>query len=213
MERGEGFLEIKREQILHLIKRVKNRYEVVKQSMREAVAKAFSLLNGAYMKSGKELVKILAETLKRTRFGDVKLAYRATLGIDLPNLIVTTRERAKFPPYGFQNTSVYLDEAIRAFQEAFLEIMKYAEVEGTLLAYVFEYQKISRRLTALRDIKIPQMREEYKKIEETLEELEQEEFIRMRAIKNTIAARKIAGAPSSSHAAARLSLNLTPSED
>ena len=61
-----------------------------------------------------------------------------------------------------------------------------AEFDYIVYHFAFNYQKIQRRINALRDVIIPQLENEIDYIDEILEDLEREEFIRLKKIKKKL---------------------------
>ena len=66
------------------------------------------------------------------------------------------------------------------------EIISLAEYDYIVYHFAFNYQKIQRRINALEDIMIPRLESEIHYIGEILDDLEREEFIRLKKIKNKL---------------------------
>ncbi|MHA1733999.1 MAG: V-type ATP synthase subunit D, partial [Promethearchaeota archaeon] len=138
-ERGEKLLDLKREQLLQLIRTGKRQFENVKKEMIKATQQAFDNLNKTYIHQGKENTTLIAEILKSEPVGRVTVGYSSRMGIDLPNIKFHPSEKKKLPPYSFAGTSIYLDLTIAAFRNALEKILKYAEVESLLHGCAWEY--------------------------------------------------------------------------
>ncbi|GAB4324977.1 MAG: V-type ATP synthase subunit D [Promethearchaeota archaeon] len=190
--RGQRLLELKRDQLLQLIRNLKRRFETARREMSESMAEAYRMLNVAYMEMGKENVVFFSEFLKEQPVVDVVVTFTSKLGIDLPSIKATWKPRERLPPYGFVDTSIFFDRAIIAFREALGKILVYAELENSLLSYLWEYNKMHRRIRALDEVIIPRIRENFTFIEQVLEEQEQEEFIRLKEIKKMLEKREAA---------------------
>ena len=66
--------------------------------------------------------------------------------------------------------------------------MKTAELEDIMLKFAFNFKKIDRRINALKNIIIPNLQSDIKTIKDILEEIEREEYVRLKITKNKIRA-------------------------
>ena len=73
----------------------------------------------------------------------------------------------------------------------FLQIIGLAELENKMIKYAFNFQKINRRINGLKNIIIPKLEVDIQKIKVMLEELERENFIRLKKTKDIINDNKI----------------------
>lgn len=186
LARGENLLEIKRDQIYYLIKKVKRRYDAYLHKARQRIRRAMYLFRVTLLYSDKKTLQILTYIFKKTPVGALMVTRASRFGIEIPKLHLKLSDRARFPPYSLVDTAASLDDTIMAFRKAFRTIVKLAECEATLFTYTFEFQKVNQRLTALREKKIPATRDQFREIEEILEDLDREEYVRMHTIKETI---------------------------
>jgi V/A-type H+-transporting ATPase subunit D len=81
------------------------------------------------------------------------------------------------------DTSAKLDEACDKFRNLLMDILKLAEVEGTIERLAIEIEKTKRRVNALEHIFIPRLKATEKYIEMQLQEREREDFFRRKRIK------------------------------
>ena len=189
--RGKKLLEIKQEQFYNELKRLRTTALEEKQKIRLTLEKGYLQLNYAYAFSGKSTIKFLAEYLKGFSNINFNVFWERKFGIEVPRFRNLGYLKMKNIPYGFLDTSIYLDQAIKYFRQGFESILKLAEIEGELFRLAFEYQKLSRRIKALEDFKIPSLEQEIRTIENILEDLEIEENIRLNKTKKKLELREL----------------------
>jgi len=119
-------------------------------------------------------------------FIDIK--YKKDIGILLPSIEYELIQDKQLPPYSFQNTSHHLDDLIIYLKDFFKYLILYAEKEAVLLSLAFNFKKISRRINGLKNVIKPQLESDIKIIKEILEELDRENFIRLKKTKSLIKA-------------------------
>lgn len=190
-DRGKHLLELKREQILAQFKSYVKEFNQQRKLSREKIIESYERLNKAYMGYGKRRIKTLAEINRIHYEPRVSTNYVNYMGIDIPKIKVDIFEKEKLPSYSFQDTPVDFDDTVDLIKQSFNEIMKLAELDYVIFHFAFNYQKIQRRINALEDILIPRISQDIHVIEEILEDLEREEFIRMREIKDNLEEKEI----------------------
>ncbi len=114
----------------------------------------------------------------------VDISTRHIMGIAVPAVEVGEVERnALVRGYGLHMTSSVLDEASREFERALKLLIELAELEGSALAIARGLEKTKRRVNALEYILIPRLKEALKFIMMRLDEMERENFSRLKRIK------------------------------
>ena len=98
------------------------------------------------------------------------------MGVEIPSIIYEKQKQKTM--IGLYNTNIQLDEAIEIFTKIKTEIIELAEIENTILRINKAIEKVKKRSNALKDIIIPEEKQQIKTIESILEEREREEFSR-----------------------------------
>ncbi len=121
---------------------------------------------------------------------EVFLGSRNIMGVLVPTAEVGEIERTPVDRgYSFVGGSIRLDEAAGAFEEALLTIADLAAAEERARRVAIELEKTKRRVNALDNVIVPRLQGSIKLIEEKLEELERENFSRLKKIKAILTAR------------------------
>lgn len=89
--------------------------------------------------------------------------------------------------YAPTGVSVHIDEAAQGFEKAISAIMKYAEAETRLRRVGAEINKTNRRVNALEEVRIPQLKSQARIIKQVLDERQREELFRLKKVKKKIA--------------------------
>ena len=116
----------------------------------------------------------------------IDIIYKKSIGILLPYIDFELKQEEQLPPYSFEKTSHHLDALIKILKDFFHNLILYAEKEDILLKLIFNLKKISRRINGLKNVVKPQLIEDIKTIKELLEELERENFVRLKKTKTLI---------------------------
>jgi V/A-type H+-transporting ATPase subunit D len=93
-------------------------------------------------------------------------------------------------PYGFGDTSLALDEAVRKIRRVVADICRAAAVENNIYRVASELRKTQRLLNALEHVIIPRYEEAIRVISATLEENDREYFVKLKHIKRVLERRR-----------------------
>ena len=88
--------------------------------------------------------------------------------------------------YGFSDTTIQLDEAAKKYEESIKYLIELGEVEKTIFLLAEEIEATKRRVNALEHIMIPRFQNTEKYIDMRLQEMERENFVRLKMIRSTI---------------------------
>jgi V/A-type H+/Na+-transporting ATPase subunit D len=183
--KGHSLLKEKRNALImeffNILERVKGSREDVEKTLQEA----YKDLTAAQIVMGDLAVKKSAMSVKESV--EVDIDSRSVMGVVVPVIDSDIRQRTMVERgYGFLDTSVKLDEAAHKFEESVKLIIELGEIEKTIILLAGEIESTKRRVNALEHIIIPKLENTVKYIEMRLEEMERENFVRLKMIKKTM---------------------------
>jgi len=189
--KGYSLLKEKRNALImeffNILERVKGSRENVDEKLQEA----YQDLTAAQIIMGDLAVKKAAMSV--TESVDVDIDSRSVMGVVVPLIESETAQRTIVERgYGFMDTSVKLDEAAKKFEESIQLIIELGEIEKTIMLLAGEIESTKRRVNALEHIIIPRLENTVKYIEMRLEEMERENFVRLKMIKKTMEETEVA---------------------
>ncbi|MGB9838794.1 V-type ATP synthase subunit D [Methanothermobacter sp.] len=183
--KGYSLLKEKRNALImeffNILERVKGSREKVEEHLREA----FTDLTEAQVLMGDAAVERAAMSVRESV--EVDIDSRSIMGVVVPVVDArATRRTVVERGYGLVDTSVKLDEAARKFEESLALIIELGEIEKTIRLLAGEIESTKRRVNALEHIIIPRLKNTVKYIEMRLEEMERENFVRLKMIKKSM---------------------------
>jgi V/A-type H+-transporting ATPase subunit D len=188
-DRGYRLLREKRDALISELIGAIRGYRDARRRVEEDLRAAFyDLLMAEVLLGSRDLEQISGVTVR-----DIGLEFmtRNIMGVPVPimkigDLVRRINERG----YGLLSTTAKLDDAARGFEESLLSIVKLAEVEESVRRIALEVEKTKRRVNALEYIVIPRLKATIKHIEMRMEEIERENFLRLKKIKAALEARR-----------------------
>lgn len=178
---GQELLEKKK----IILEMEKEKHKKNLQEKRENLEKIFNeginKIKIASIDIGLEELKDISEEVDFKQKIDIK--YKTVMGVEIPSIIYEKQKQKTM--IGLYNTNIQVDEAIEIFTKIKTEIIELAEIENTILRINKAIEKVKKRSNALKDIIIPEEKQQIKTIEGILEEREREEFSRLKIIKKT----------------------------
>lgn len=183
--KGYSLLKEKRNALImeffNILERVKGAREKVEEHLKEA----FEDLTAAQVMMGDAAVERAAMAVKESV--EVDIDSRSIMGVVVPVVDAkATRRTVIERGYGLVDTSVKLDEAAGRFEESLALIIELGEIEKTIRLLAGEIESTKRRVNALEHIIIPRLKNTVKYIEMRLEEMERENFVRLKMIKKSM---------------------------
>ena len=185
-ENGHKLLSEKRDALITEFFKIIDVRNSLRDKVERELKEAFMDLIEAEMIMGRANVLDVARQMES--FGNVETTTMNIMGVLTPQMEIVKEEHDI--EYGFLNTSAKLDQATVKFRKILEDIVKLAEVEGTIEDLAREIEKTKRRVNALEHIFIPRFHATEKYIELVLDEREREDFFRRKRIKSILAARE-----------------------
>jgi V/A-type H+-transporting ATPase subunit D len=187
-EKGHKLLGEKRDALVMQFFEIIRARDALRSEVNSKINEAFDTLIDSEMILGRETVADV--TLSIPEIPDVPTDVVNIMGVQVPRIQTEAIEIPNQPRYGYLHTSARLDEATDRFQNVLMQILKLAEVEGSIERLANEIEKTKRRVNALEHIFIPRLNATQKYIEMQLQEREREDFFRRKRIKTIMEAQK-----------------------
>lgn len=113
----------------------------------------------------------------------LQLSYRSVMGVEIP-IVTIDCDDTKIPlDYGMYATNIELDDARFKFVQVKRLTAELAEIENSVYRLAVAIKTTQRRANALKNIMIPRFEANVKFITDALDEMDREEFSRMKVIK------------------------------
>ncbi|MBY9020050.1 MAG: V-type ATP synthase subunit D [Candidatus Lokiarchaeota archaeon] len=184
--KGENFLKFKLEQIIYEIKENWDKYTKNRVIFINLYIETMIKLNQTYKEMGKRDF-ILISNLSKIQFQPkIDIKYTKKIGSLIPLIVYELIREELLPAYSFENSSHYLDDLIIVLIKFFNQLIVFAELEDIMLNMSHSYRKINRRIRGLKNIIIPELQFDIKKIKDILEENERENYVRLKNTKDLI---------------------------
>ncbi|MEM2890597.1 MAG: V-type ATP synthase subunit D [Candidatus Hadarchaeum sp.] len=182
---AEKGYDLLKEKMDALVMELLNTLKIIQKSKAEAIAqlkRGYEALSSCMAALGTfETVQAARETKKELT---IDVSVRNIMGIEVPTIQAGETERnALARGYSLHMTSSYLDIASREMERATKLLIELAELEITAFALAQELEKTKRRVNALEYILIPRLRDSMNFIMMRLDEMERENFTRLKRIK------------------------------
>ena len=191
-EQGMDLLKQKRDALLIEFMSVMDETLRLSSDLQRTTAEAQFSLAVAEAVDGSVAVRSAAMATK----GEITIDMTGTkiMGVSVP--VVTKGEsplRTSFSRgYAITSVSSRIDESADKFERILDVIIEYADIETRLKRLGEEIQKTNRRVNALEQITVPQLREQVAYIRQTLDERAREDLFRLKKVKKKIESREAA---------------------
>ncbi len=183
--KGHGLLKEKRDALIKEFFDILDRVKGVREAAERSLKEANEALLEAQIAMGDLAVRKASLSVKESI--DVDIKSRSVMGVSVPVTNVKMEERSIIDRgYSFSDTTIQLDEAAKKFEESIKFLIELGEVEKTIFLLAEEIEATKRRVNALEHIMIPRFKNTEKYIDMRLQEMERENFVRLKMIRSTI---------------------------
>lgn len=184
--KGENFLKFKLEQIIFEIKKNWGNYLKQREIFLKLYKDTMIKLNQTYKEMGKREFNSISKLSKIQYNPKIAVNFIKRIGTLVPIIDYELIREELLPAYSFENTSHYLDDLIILLIKFFQSLIIVAQSEDLLLKLSQTFKKINRRINGLKNVIIPELQKDIKKIKAVLEEIERENYVRLKNTKNLI---------------------------
>ncbi|MBI2597618.1 MAG: V-type ATP synthase subunit D [Candidatus Diapherotrites archaeon] len=184
-ENGHKLLKQKRDvlvlEFFKILKKAKNMREELNTQMNAS----FKSLAIAQSFDGVFAVEAIALSVKAAPQIEVKS--KNVMGVRIPEIRGTSVAKGlEQRGYSLLGSSARIDEAAENFEKSLDLVIKLAETENAIKRLLKEIEKTKRRVNALDYIMIPNLKQKARYISFRLEEIEREQFISLKSIKEKL---------------------------
>ncbi|MGM5482369.1 MAG: V-type ATP synthase subunit D [Nanobdellota archaeon] len=181
---GHSLLKKKRDGMIMEFFEIMKEAKTLREEMVTAYKKAINKMNIARTTESELYLKSLA--LAITNSPKLETSSKNVMGLRVPKMEKTREVKKEFGArgYGILTGSGAIDEAAHQYEEVIDKAIKVAEIETTMKKLLSEIEKTKRRVNALEFAIIPRMEKDKNFISLRLEEMERENIISLKHIKN-----------------------------
>jgi len=177
---GYELMDKKRNVLIREIMELNARAKSIQESIDGVFSQAYAALQKANIEMG--ISKVERYSFGVPQEDTVRIKSRSIMGVEIPLAEYENSTRDK-PAFGFDNTSSSLDEAYQSFNKVKDLIVELASIENSAYRLAVNIKKTQKRANALKNVTIPKYELLVKKIADTLEERDRDEFTRLKVIK------------------------------
>ncbi|HHX75993.1 MAG TPA: V-type ATP synthase subunit D [Acholeplasmataceae bacterium] len=174
---GEVLLDRKKNILIQEVLSLVGQIQETRQQLNITYKRAYQALQDANITLG--IVSEIAKAIPLDQ--NLQITYRSLMGVDLP-VILYERPNIRLS-YGLRATNSKFDYAYKTFQDARDLTIELARLESTLYRLANAIRQTKKRHNALKNVVLPNLKNDIHWIKERLEAEDQEEFIRLKTIK------------------------------
>ena len=183
--KGHSLLKEKRDALIKEFFDILDRVKGARSDVELTLNEAYEALTLAQIQLGDLAVQKTALSVKESV--DVNVTSRNIMGVPVPLCDTEFDSRTLVDRgYGFSDTTIQLDEAAKKFEESLKYLIELGEVEKTIFLLADEIESTKRRVNALEHVMIPKLENTVKSIDMRLQEMERENFVRLKMIRSTL---------------------------
>ncbi len=181
-KKGHRLLKEKRDALIMEFFNILEEAKGVRSRAEAELGSAFKALILAQATLG--MIRVIESSMAVKEAGEVEIRSRNIMGVKVPVLqMEQTRRSLLERGYGLVDTSSQLDEAASKFESSLQVVIELAEVEKSIRLLAEEIESTKRRVNALENIVIPKLDGTVKYITLRLDEMERENFFKLKRIK------------------------------
>ena len=180
--KGHKLLKQKRDALISEFFTLVDDLKKTRKELEEKISVAFKSLILAQAVNGKEEVERAAGSSEQ--INPIEVSHKIIMGVKAP--VFKWEQKETKISYSMLSTSTELDTASTNFKNVLSTLIKLAEIEATVKSLAEEIKKTKRKVNALERILIPRLHEDATYITMRLEEMERENFSRLKIIKKRI---------------------------
>jgi V/A-type H+-transporting ATPase subunit D len=181
-QKGHDLLKEKMDALVMEFFAVLRDIEQVRETALAELQEAFERLSRCQAEVG--TVETMQAILEMEREASVEIRTRYLMGVQVPKIELKHARRGV--GYSVHATTAAFDRAVEAFTRVLAQLVRLAELEAAAYALARELERTKRRVNALEYVVLPGLREMIKFIQNRLDEIERENFARLKRIKSVI---------------------------
>ena len=179
---GYELMDKKRNILIREIMDLTEKAELIQYEIDKTFTDAYAALEKANIELGIKNVETFAFNVPPEQ--DIHIKTRSVMGTEIP--LVKHKDEVQNPVYSFYGTTESLDEAKSHFEKVKDLTIRLSMIENAAYRLAYNIKKTQKRANALQNITIPNYEVLVKTIENALEEIEREEFTRLKVIKSRV---------------------------
>ena len=179
---GYKLLKKKRDGLIIEFFKILKKARNVRQELSEEYKKALSKINVARAVDSDLQIKSAALSIEQRP--QVEIEAKNVMGVKIPSLKSGKVEKTLFERgYGILSSTSKIDESAESYEKVVEKLISTAEIEITLKRLLNEIEKTKRKVNALEQITIPLLNSDAAYIRFRLEEMERENFSKLKMLK------------------------------
>ncbi len=180
---GYKLLKKKRDGLIMELRSMLKDVKDIKKDMITKLREGNRLIFQVEMKESSEEIDLVSEIMMRS--ANVDVLVRNVMGVPLPKISIELKGKtANESKYALMFFSYEIMKAVRVYEDLFVQILKVAEIEMSIRNLLEEIEKTKRRVNALENKVIPEIEESIAWIKMVLDEMERENVMRLKRIKD-----------------------------
>ena len=178
-QKGHDLLKEKMDALIMEFFTILKDIEDIRAKALDQLSKAFRAVSVCQAEMG--TIETFQAVKEMKRDAALEIYTRYIMGVPVPRVEIGFGEgKREYPVHG---TSASMDRAVQEFERALQELIKLAELEAAARALAEELERTKRRVNALEYVVIPRLQQMIKFIQSRLDEIERENFTRLKRIK------------------------------